>query len=696
MCLGGCVLMTLDDGDHSKELLELNLRVCDEVKRAGDGGVMGEGQGDTGIDKIGEDGGGRAMQGQSVLQVSQPQRQPQGPVIGWERFLHVRSIKVLLVETDDSTRHVVIALLHNCNYEVMEATNGLHAWKILEDLNNHIDLVLTEVVMPSLSGIGLLCKIMSHKTRKNIPVIMISSHDSMSLVLKCLSKGAVDFLVKPIRKNELKNLWQHVWRRCHSSSGSGSGSESGTQTQKTVKSESSKRSDNSSRSDDRDDNGSIGLDSGVGSDNGSGTQSSWKKQAAEVVSSQAISPWDQIPDSPGSNCAQVIHSNVETSSNKWLCMTSTREWQEQLGNAELMIDKPKKLDLLPEDPLEVPFKLIGTKQNTLPELGKRTDKGQLNPSGESPSNKYGAVFTNPSGPQMDKRESEPPRELAKILETNHEAVTDSKELPAIEPCLKRLRVTDNGTIMQDDCNVLRHSELSAFSRYNTALNACKAPNRITRSRSPLADDRSLANGDPLHQSSHVGSNKMVMGSATSKTFIKPVVLKDQSETTSTVNALLAPSSVSHSELQVQHIHQHHHHHHHHHFLHTERKQLLSNHGDLSIKFLAVDAPYCGSSNVLGGPVEGNTANCSMNRSASGSNHGSNGQNGSSSAVNAGGTNRESDNGLAGKSRSGDASGSRKREDENKYAHREVALTKFREKRKERCFCKKALTTSFGD
>ncbi|GJV40324.1 hypothetical protein Tco_1418764 [Tanacetum coccineum] len=52
-----------------------------------------------------------------------------------------------------------------------------------------------------------------------------------------LSKGAVDFLVKPIRTNELKKLWQHVWRKCHGvectrcelttttpqSSGSGSG-----------------------------------------------------------------------------------------------------------------------------------------------------------------------------------------------------------------------------------------------------------------------------------------------------------------------------------------------------------------------------------------------------------------------------------------------------------------------------------------
>lgn len=57
------------------------------------------------------------------------------------------------------------------HFSVIEAANGLQAWKILEDLTNHIDLILTEVEMPCVSGIGLLCKIMSHKTRKNIPII---------------------------------------------------------------------------------------------------------------------------------------------------------------------------------------------------------------------------------------------------------------------------------------------------------------------------------------------------------------------------------------------------------------------------------------------------------------------------------------------------------------------------------------------
>ncbi|KAJ8538323.1 hypothetical protein K7X08_014863 [Anisodus acutangulus] len=179
----------------------------------------------------------------------------------------------------------------------IQAANGLQAWKILENRTNQIDLVLSEVVMPCLSGIRLLCKIMSHKTHNNIPVIMMSSHDSVGLVFKCLSKGAADFLVKPIRKNELKNLWQHVWRRCQSWKWEGSG----TQTQKSVKSKTGEQSGNNSGSYNGEDNqGSAPLG------NGSDTQSSWTKQAVEVDSSQAVSPCNQAPERGDSICAQVI------------------------------------------------------------------------------------------------------------------------------------------------------------------------------------------------------------------------------------------------------------------------------------------------------------------------------------------------------------------------------------------------------
>eukprot|EP00262_Sarcandra_glabra_P011687 TRINITY_DN2860_c0_g4_i2.p1 TRINITY_DN2860_c0_g4~~TRINITY_DN2860_c0_g4_i2.p1 ORF type:complete len:648 (-),score=116.06 TRINITY_DN2860_c0_g4_i2:121-2064(-) len=131
-------------------------------------------------------------------------------------------LNVLLVEPDDSTRQIVAALLRKCSYKVTAVSDGLKAWEALKEKPNNIDLVLTEVELLSVSGFSLLIMIMGHETCKNIPVIMMSPHDSISMVFKCMLKGAADFLVKPLRKNELRNLWQHVWRR-QSSIGGGHG-----------------------------------------------------------------------------------------------------------------------------------------------------------------------------------------------------------------------------------------------------------------------------------------------------------------------------------------------------------------------------------------------------------------------------------------------------------------------------------------
>lgn len=41
----------------------------------------------------------------------------------------------------------------------------------------------------------------------------MSAQDEVSTVVKCLKLGAADYLVKPLRTNELLNLWTHMWRR---------------------------------------------------------------------------------------------------------------------------------------------------------------------------------------------------------------------------------------------------------------------------------------------------------------------------------------------------------------------------------------------------------------------------------------------------------------------------------------------------
>ncbi|KFK37444.1 pseudo-response regulator 9 [Arabis alpina] len=134
-------------------------------------------------------------------------------VVRWEKYLPKTVIRVLLVESDDSTRQIITALLRKCCYKVVAVCDGLAAWEILKEKSCNIDLILTELDLPSISGFALLALVMEHEVCKNIPMIMISSQDSITLVLKCMLRGAADYLIKPMRKNELKNLWQHVWRR---------------------------------------------------------------------------------------------------------------------------------------------------------------------------------------------------------------------------------------------------------------------------------------------------------------------------------------------------------------------------------------------------------------------------------------------------------------------------------------------------
>ncbi|OEL19666.1 Two-component response regulator-like PRR95 [Dichanthelium oligosanthes] len=144
--------------------------------------------------------------------------------VRWDQILPRRSLRVLLVEHDHSTRQVVTALLRKCGYRVAAVADGMKAWEVMRERAYAFDLVLTEVAMPTLSGIQLLASIVAADECKNIPVIMMSSQDSIGTVLKCMQKGAADFLVKPVRKNELQNLWQHVWRR-HAMNSQTNGSE---------------------------------------------------------------------------------------------------------------------------------------------------------------------------------------------------------------------------------------------------------------------------------------------------------------------------------------------------------------------------------------------------------------------------------------------------------------------------------------
>lgn len=275
----------------------------------------------------------------------------------------------------------------------------------------------------------------------------------------------------------------------------------------------------------------------------------------------------------------------------------------------------------------------------------------------------------------------------------------------------------------------------SLCRYSSASIANQAPTGNVGSFSPLDNSskaakteprqnlQSNSNSTPPSQRSNGSSNNNDMGSTTNNIFIKQVASADKPPPKSTIkclhpssafqpvhNAHVTPaptttqgkvdSATANSSLtqprgvnqQVQVQHHHHHYHHHHHHVHKMGQNQQSSNDDLSLKSMAAVAQQCGSSNVLSAPMEGNVGNQSLNGSASGSNRGSNGQNGSTTALIARVTKIESDYGVAGKvgtiDGSGSGFGSSSGVDQNCLTQREAALNKFRLKRKERCFEKK--------
>lgn len=66
--------------------------------------------------------------------------------------------------------------------------------------------------MIQVSGIELIHKLVQADRWQHLPVIVMSSDSSHKVVLEAFEAGASDFLIKPMRRNELTTLWQHAWR----------------------------------------------------------------------------------------------------------------------------------------------------------------------------------------------------------------------------------------------------------------------------------------------------------------------------------------------------------------------------------------------------------------------------------------------------------------------------------------------------
>jgi signal transduction histidine kinase len=108
--------------------------------------------------------------------------------------------KLLLVDDEEGIRKVLGISLMDAGYDVLTAKSGEEAYELFKDAAPPI--VLTDIKMPGMDGIGLLRKIKQDSPETE--VIMITGHGDMDLAIESLKHEATDFITKPINDDILE------------------------------------------------------------------------------------------------------------------------------------------------------------------------------------------------------------------------------------------------------------------------------------------------------------------------------------------------------------------------------------------------------------------------------------------------------------------------------------------------------------
>lgn len=119
-----------------------------------------------------------------------------------EEDVKLNGKKVLVVDDNDMIREVMVDLLSDEGYTMLEAENGLLALNVIE--KEHIDLIITDIFMPDEDGIGTIFKL--KKNFPDIKIIAISGGGQIkpdSYLEMAEMLGAIKTFTKPFDTEEL-------------------------------------------------------------------------------------------------------------------------------------------------------------------------------------------------------------------------------------------------------------------------------------------------------------------------------------------------------------------------------------------------------------------------------------------------------------------------------------------------------------
>jgi len=143
---------------------------------------------------------GRGTSIKVLLPVADPDAARMSQEIAGTRESPGRGV-VLVVDDEESVRQLAVVALHYAGLEVLEASDGVEALRLVEEPSTHVDVVLLDMTMPNMDGEETYRRL--RQLRPSLPVILSSGYNEQEATSRFTGKGLAGFLQKPYRAQEL-------------------------------------------------------------------------------------------------------------------------------------------------------------------------------------------------------------------------------------------------------------------------------------------------------------------------------------------------------------------------------------------------------------------------------------------------------------------------------------------------------------
>lgn len=115
-------------------------------------------------------------------------------------------INILAVEDDDVSMRFLESQIADLGHSMVKASDGETALSILQQQKDSIDVVLMDREMPVMDGLTAVMRMKENRDLRNIPVVMVTSADSMGELTEGLDAGVFYYLTKPVDAKMLRSV----------------------------------------------------------------------------------------------------------------------------------------------------------------------------------------------------------------------------------------------------------------------------------------------------------------------------------------------------------------------------------------------------------------------------------------------------------------------------------------------------------